>query len=288
MNNDINLVKKRITKIFLYTIGTIVIVVIFLPILLMLPSMFKYKYEIFSYPWTLFPKQWTIDNFSRIFYLEYTSMGVNYFRSLLTTIVVSSIAVVFSILINMLAAFAFARLNFTGKKILWGIIILTMFIPGITILLTSVKVVSMMNMIDTMAVLIIPGLTSAYNIYFFRQFFWGFPKSLDEAAKIDGANNFQIFRKIYFPMAKTPMIIIGASTFMGYYNSYIWPSITITPKRTDLHQIMYIISNLYRDSTSLGYGAVLAAAFIAMIPPLIIFVILQKHIKDGIALTGVK
>jgi multiple sugar transport system permease protein len=287
-NKDMNHIKKIVNKYLLYILGFIVVFIIFVPIFLMLPSMFKTKYEIFAYPWTLFPKNWVVDNFSRIFYLEYTTMKVNYFRSLFTTILVSSLAVFFSIIINMMAAFAFARLNFVGKKPLWVLIITTMFIPGITILLTSIKVVSSLKMIDSIWVLVVPGLTSAYNIFFFRQFFLGFPKSIDEAARIDGATNFQIFRKIYFPMAKTPMVIIGASIFMGYYNSYLWPSLTITTKRTDLYQIMYIITNLFRDSMSLGYGAVLAAAFIAMVPPLIIFVILQRHIKDGIALTGIK
>ena len=110
---------------------------------------------------------------------------------------------------------------------------------------------------------------------------------LDEAAKIDGASTFQIFWHVYLPMSKTPMIIIGASIFMGYYNSYIWPSLTIDQEHKDLFQIMSVITSLYNDS-SIGYGATLAAAFIAMIPPLIIFIIVQRHIRDGIQLTGMK
>lgn len=279
---------NKYKKVMLYLIIVLVVLIIFTPILLMLPSMFKNKYEIFAYPWTLFPKAWTIDNFSRIAYLQYTSIGINFFRSLFITVLVAMIAVFASLLINMMAAFVFARINFPYKRVIWSIVISTMFIPGITILLTSIKVVSILNMLDTVAVLVIPGLVSAYNIFFFRQFYLGFPKELDEAAKIDGAKTIQIFTRIYFPMSKTPMVIIGASIFMGYYNSYLWPKLTISHARNDLFQIMQIIEKLFYDSSELGYGAVLAATCISLIPPLIVFVLIQKYIKEGIALSGLK
>lgn len=265
-----------------------IVFLIFLPILLMIPSMFKDKYEIFSYPWTLFPSRFTIDNFSRLLYLNYTSLAIDFFRSMYITILVSSIAVVLSLSINMIAGFAFARLRFFGKNALWVMVLFTMFIPGITILITSVRVVSVLGMMDSIWVLIIPGLVSAYNIFFFRQFYLGFPKEIDEAARIDGANTFQIFRLIYLPMSKTPMVIIGASIFMGYYNSYLWPTLTISYERKDLFQIMYIIRMLFNDSATIGYGSVLAATFVSLVPPLIIFIIVQKYIREGIALAGIK
>jgi len=164
-------------------------------------------------------------------------------------------------------------LGFPLKKVLWVTMLSTMFIPGITILITSVRVVSALGMIDTLAVLILPGLVSAYNIFFFRQFYLGFPKALDEAARIDGAKTLDIFRLIYIPMSKTPMVIIGASVFMGYYNSYLWPTLTITQDRKDLFQIMYVIRMLFSDASVLGYGSVLAATFVSLIFPLMIFMV---------------
>ena len=280
--------KKKTRKILLNLFVIVVVLLIFMPILLMIPSMFKDKYEIFAYPWKLFPTQITFDNFSRLVYLEYTSLAVNFFRSVFITILVASIAVVLSLAINMLAGFVFARLHFRGKNALWVMVLFTMFIPGITILITSVRVVTLLGMLDTIWVLIIPGLVSAYNIFFFRQFYLGFPKEIDEAARIDGANSFQIFRLIFFPMSKTPMVIIGASIFMGYYNSYLWPTLTISQEREDLFQIMYIIRKLFSDASTIGYGSVLAATFVSLIPPLIIFIIVQKYIREGIALAGIK
>ena len=280
--------KKRSKKLILDLLVVLVVFMIFLPILLMIPSMFKDKYEIFSYPWQLFPSTFTVDNFSRLMYLEYTSLAINFFRSMFVTIFVASVAVVLALSINMIAGFAFARLRFFGKNALWVMVLFTMFIPGITILITSVKVVTALGMLDSLWVLIIPGLVSAYNIFFFRQFYLGFPKEIDEAAKIDGATNFQLFRHIFLPMSKTPMVIIGASIFMGYYNSYLWPTLTISQERKDLFQIMYIIRMLFNDSSTIGYGSVLAATFVSLVPPLLIFIVVQKYIREGIALAGIK
>lgn len=278
----------KFISITLYVLTAFIILIIFAPIIIMLPSMFKNSKEIFAYPWHLFPKAPTTVNFSRLMYLQYTTRNINFYKSLVMTILVASLAVVLSLAINMVAAYAFARLKMPGKKIIWMLVLFTMFIPGITILITSIRVVSKLNLLNTIAGLVIPGLVSAYNLFFFRQFFYGFPVDLDEAAKIDGASTFQIFTKIYLPMSKTPMVIIGASIFMGYYNSYVWPSLIIDQDHKSLFQVMTVVYKLFCDASDLGYGAVLAAAFIAMIPPLIIFIVVQRYIRDGIQLTGVK
>lgn len=279
---------SNVINVCLYIITILVILTIFLPIIIMLPSMFKDAKEIFSYPWHLFPKNFTGVNFARLLYLQYTTMNINFYQSLAMTILVASLAVILSLTINMVAAYSFARLNFPGKKIIWMLVLFTMFIPGITILITSIRVVSKLNLLNTLGGLVIPGLVSAYNLFFFRQFFLGFPIDIDEAAKIDGASTLQIFSRIYLPMSKTPMVIIGASIFMGYYNSYVWPSLIIDQEHKSLFQVMTVVYKLFCDSSDLGYGAVLAAAFIAMIPPLIIFIIVQRYIRDGIQLTGMK
>jgi len=279
-NNLLSSILLRIT-------AGLVVIMVFIPIFVMLPSVFKGKKEILTYPWKLLPQQFTTDNLRWLPFLQKTSIGVNFFQSLIMTLLVAACAVLLSLAINMIAAYAFARLKFPCKKIIWALVMFTMFIPGITILITSIRVVYDLNMTNSFMGLVIPGLVSAYNLFFFRQFFLGFPVDLDEAAKIDGASIWQIFTKIYLPMSKTPMVIIGAGIFMGYYNSYIWPNMIITEPNSKYTQIMSVISILNADTTY-GYGVTVAAALIAMIPPLIIFIIVQRYIRDGIQLTGVK
>lgn len=279
--------RHSVSNIILKILAGLTVFIIFVPIFVMLPSIFKGKTEILSIPWHFIPQKFTIDNIRWLGYLQRTSIGVNFFRALFMSLLVAATAVVLSLAINMIAAYAFARLKFPGKKVIWTLVLATMFIPGITILITSIKVVDTLKMTNTFMGLVVPGLVNAYNLFFFRQFFRGFPVDLDEAAKIDGATTWQIFTRIYLPMSKTPMVIIGASIFMGYYNSYIWPNMIITEPNSKLSQIMSVISILNADTTY-GYGVTVAAAFVAMIPPLIIFIIVQRYIRDGIQLTGIK
>ena len=281
-------INNALIKTGLYIIVILVLFSLFVPLFFMVISMFKGRQEIFSLDFHVFPQVWTIDNFSRLFYLQYTTVGVNFLQSFGMTILVAFLGMAFSLFVNSIAGYAFARLNFPLKKTLFVIVISTMFIPNITILLTSISVVSSLNMMNTIWVLVIPGVANAYNIFFFRQFYLGFPKDYDEAARVDGCNSIQIFFKIYLPNSITPMVIMGAGTFIGYFNSYLWPTLTIDTEHKGLTQIMTLINSLYGDSSTLGYGAVLAASFIAILPAVVVFFVVQRFIRDGIALTGVK
>lgn len=282
------IVTNRIVTTMCYIVLAFVLFFLFLPLFLTIISMFKTKKEVFPAEFQLFPNEWTFENFSRLLYLQHYTIGINFFSSLAMTLLVAALGTVFSLFVNSLAGYAFARLNFPGKKVIWVVVIMTMFIPGITILLTSIEVVAALGMMNTIWVLVVPGVASAYNIFFFRQFYLGFPKDYDESARVDGCNSFSIFFRIYLPSSSTPMVIMGAGTFMGYFNAYLWPTLTIDGDHKGLAQIMTTINKLFNDATQLGYGAVLAAAFVALIPAVIIFIIVQRYIKEGIALTGVK
>ncbi|MEG1706483.1 MAG: carbohydrate ABC transporter permease [Clostridia bacterium] len=274
--------KKQVINVLLTILAFTVVLLILFPILWTLTSVFKGKTELFQVPNTIFPKDPTWDNFKKIFTLR----DFNFVTSLLSTFAVSATAVVLALAVNMLAAYAFARLEFRGKNILFSIVLATMFIPGITILLSSIKVVEGLGMLDTFWVLVIPGVASGYAVFFFRQFFMSIPQSIEEAALIDGANHFKIFMKIYIPMSVTPIIILGASTFMGYWNSYLWPTLTIIDN-TALKQVMQVIqvlSTRYKGE----YGIVIAATVISLILPLTMFGIFQKKIVEGVAITGLK
>lgn len=279
---------NKVSLVMCYIVIAVVLFCLFLPFFLMIVSMFKSKSEIFPADYYIFPKNPSLVNFQWLAALEKTSIGVNFFQSLGITLLVAAVATVLSLIVNSLAGYAFARLNFPLKKVLFIVVISTMFIPGITILLTSIKVVADLNMTNTFMGLVLPGVANAYNIFFFRQFYLGFPKDYDESARVDGCNSFSIFFRIYLPSSATPMVIMGAGTFIGYFNSYLWPTLIIDNDHIGLAQIMTIIQKLFNQASTLGYGAVLAASFVALIPAVIVFIIVQRYIKEGIALTGVK
>lgn len=273
---------KNIINIICIIIAIVVMIVVAFPIVWMIPGAFKFRDEIFTYPLKFLPRTFSFDNFKAVFNLR----DINFASTLIMTLLVALSAVVLSIIVNMLAAYAFARLEFPFKNFLFGLIMTSMFVPGITILLTSLKVVHFLNMMDTFFVLVIPGVASAYNIFFFRQFFLNLPSSLEEAAILDGCSHWGIFFKIFMPLSVTPMIIIGTSVFMGYWNSYLWPTLTII-RNTELKQIMQVI-RILNGSESKKYGVVIAATIMSLIGPITMFSIFQKYIVQGIAISGIK
>ncbi|MBP1754178.1 MAG: carbohydrate transporter permease [Firmicutes bacterium] len=277
MKNRAKLINRIVCSIIAISIALLGL----FPLVWMVLASFKNKKEVLATPLRILPKVFTMENFQKIF----DDQTMSFTRSLLVTFFVAAVAVFLSLLINMMAGYVFARMNFYGKRFLWVYCILSMYIPGMTISLTSFLVVQKLGMLDSLAVLILPGVVSGYSIFFFRQFFLNLPSSLEEAAMIDGAGRMRIFFSIFIPLSKSPMVVLGAGTFIGYWNSFIWPSMTITtPKYMQIMQIIRSMRSVY----STDFGAVMAGTAIAVIPPIILFFIFQKQIVKGLVLSGLK
>lgn len=275
--------KKIISNILYYAIILVVVVMILFPIVWMIPAAWKSRVDIWNIPPKWLPTDANWENFKKVFTV---TREYNFGKSMLMTTIVATLATVGSLFVNSLAAYAFARIEFPFKKILWALYLFPMFVPGITILLTSIKVVNDLKLTNTMAVLFVPSLASAYQAFFFRQFFLGIPTAYEEAAEIDGCNKLAIYFRIFLPMSITPMIIQGVGVFLGHWNSFLWPTLTVTGN-TDLQQVMQVIRLLYNKFPS-EYGVVIAASLVSMLPPLIIFAFAQKHIVQGAVLSGIK
>lgn len=277
------MIKKKhpIASILIWTVLIAIAIAAIFPLVWMVLSSFKDKTEVFKVPIRLFPEQWSFKNYEKVFGDNTQNFGI----AMLSTLFVSVSAVFLSLLVNTMAAYAFARTEFYGKKILWAYTILTMFIPGLTIMLTSFLVVHSLNMLNTFAVLILPGLASGYNIFFFRQFYLNMPMALEDAARIDGAGRFEIYWKIYVPMSKAPMVVLGAGIFMGYWNSFLWPSLTVNdPYKMQIMQIIRSMSSVY----SSDFGSIMAATTVTIIPPLLMFLFFKRYIIQGVVLSGIK
>ena len=217
--------KKKIRKILLTALAVVITLLIAFPIIWMLPAAFKTRGELFQIPNTFFPKTITLENFRKVFSVEVS--GSTFLKSMAITFLVSCLSTFFSLFVNSFAGYVFARMEFRGKKILWGYFLFSMFVPGITIMLTSIRVVNILKMTDTIFVLFIPALANAYHIFFFRQFYYNIPSNIEEAATIDGASKIGVYFRIFLPMSTTPMIITGVGVFMASWNNFIWPTLTI-------------------------------------------------------------
>lgn len=276
-----NRAARNIVKCVCTIISLIVAFTSLFPLIWMALSSFKPESEVLTVPMKILPTKWVLTSFQTLF----SDSTYQFFHAYGMTFLVSIVATALSLIVNMMAAYVFARLEFRFKKLLWVLCICTMYIPGITILLTSFLVVYDMGMLNTVAVLILPGVASGYSIFFFRQFFMSIPSSLEEAALIDGSTRFEIFTKIFIPLSTSPAVIMGIGAFVGYWNSFMWPSMTITSPK--LMQLMQIVRSL-RSVYSTKFGVVMAASSVAAILPIVLFLIFQKYIVKGIVLSGLK
>ena len=274
---------RTFRKVLFVVIAVAVMAVIAFPIFWVVTGAFKGYKEIWDIPPHWWPKNFTLDNFKTVFKVD---RQTNFGMTLLSTGLVALMATAGSLFVNTLAAYVFARIEFPFKKVLWVLYLFPMFVPGITILLTSLKVVNSLGLADTIWVLVVPGLASAYQTFFFRQFFLGVPASYEEAAELDGCNKLQIFFRIFLPMSTTPLVIQGVNIFLAHWNSYMWPALTVTGN-TNLMQVMQVIAS-FRTRYSGNYGVVIAASLISMMVPTLIFIFAQKKIVQGIALSGIK
>ncbi|NLM86257.1 MAG: carbohydrate ABC transporter permease [Clostridiales bacterium] len=263
-------------------IALIVSAISLFPLVWMIISSFKEAKEVLkANPLRFFPTVWVTENYVKLF----DDTTYPFLQAMWSTALVAVSAALLSVTINSMAGYAYARLNFRGKTLLWRLSIFTMYIPGITILVTSFVVVNRMGLLDTYWVLILPGLASAYSIFFFRQFFLNMPMATEEAALIDGASRFRIFWSIFIPNAKSPFVIMGTGAFLGYWNSFLWPAMTVT--NTQYLQVMQVIRS-YNNMYSNAYGVVLAGSALAALPPIIVFLIFQRHIVKGLMISGIK
>ncbi|MGF3055543.1 carbohydrate ABC transporter permease [Microbacterium sp. YY-01] len=260
-------------------VGLIFILAALFPLAWMVIAGFKSKTEVIQTPFQFFPEVWRWENYAQIL------ADPTFSRTMLWTFLGAVLFTTLSLTINSFAAYAFARLEFRFKRTMWVLVITTMFIPGMTILLTSFIVVTRLSMLDTLAVLVLPGAAAAASVFFIRQFYLNIPASLEEAAMLDGCGRFAIFVRIFLPLSKPPFIVMGITAFLAYWNSYVWPIMTITtPERFVVQQ--YLAT--FRSERSTELGLLMAGSVLAAAPVIILFLIFQRQIIGNIKMAGLK
>lgn len=259
--------------------SAIIIGMALFPLAWMVISGFKLRTEVVRTPFQFFPDVWRWENYAQIL------QDPSFLRTLAVTGFGAVIFTTCSIAVNSMAAYAFARLEFKGKRIVWPLVLGTMFIPGMTILLTSFIVVTRLHMLDTIAVLILPGMAAAGQIFFVRQFYLNIPSSLEEAAVVDGCGRWGVYLRIFLPLSKAPFVVVGMTSFMGFWNSYVWPIMTITSP--DLFQVQQYLA-AFRSERASELGLLMAGSACAAAPIIIIFLIFQRQIIANIKMAGLK
>lgn len=258
-------------------IGCVFLSFTLFPIILLISSSFKIDTEVFDY--RIIPRHVIFDTYKQVF------KTLDVFTGISNSLVVATMVTVLALIVHSMAAFAFARLNFPGKKGAFMWVLSTMMIPFPVIIIPLFFIVKSLGLVNSLWGMILPMVPHAYGVFLFRQFFVEMPESLYESARIDGCSIFQAFRKIYVPLAKPMFITLGVSFFVTNWNSYLWPTIVAQDKTKYTIQIQ--IATLM-GSLRISWNLILAASVVAIIPTVIIFGILQRYYLEGIKTTGMK
>jgi len=265
------------------------LVVYLLLILLALAMLFPYYYLVINAfkgtrgfaadPYSLIPKTFTVES---IVY-AWDKGRINVYLS--NSALYASIVVVVQTLINAMAAYAFARVQFPGRNALFMGVLATMMLPYSVLLIPTYLIVWSLGLANTIPGVVIPGFASAYGIFMLRQFFLNIPFELEDAARIDGCSRMRIFFQIILPLAQPALVTIALFTFIGEWSSFLWPLVVLSNDK--LYPITVGIA-LFRGEHSLYYDRVFAASLLATVPLLVIFFLGQRYIIGGISLTGLK
>lgn len=188
-----------------------------------------------------------------------------------------------SVLVNSLAGFAFAKINFSGKKIIFGALLALLIIPMETVLIPQFTIVNALGLVNNRLAVILPGIASAFNIYLFRNFFIAIPEEIIESAKLDGASIVSIFFRIMLPMSKPAIATVGVLSFIGSWNDYIWPLMVLTDKSKFSMQVAITTIN---TTQPVYINQVMAVLTISTIPLIIVYIVAQKYIVQGLGGSG--
>lgn len=270
-----NISKSLLKHIVIYALAFITLA----PFVWMILTSLKDMSEIFVYPPQWLPDKWRFDNYKKAF--EAAPFGRYYFNSIFVAVTVT----VGQLITCSMAAFAFARLQFKGRNILFYLFLGTMMIPYNVTMIPSFLVLYWLGWIDTYYALIVPGLASAFGTFLLRQFFITIPKELEEAAYIDGATKLQVLRRIIVPLAKPALATLAVFTFMGVFNDFIWALIVINSEDMQTVQLGLAI---FRDRYLTQWDLLMAGSVTAVLPILIVFFFAQKYFIQGITLSGLK
>jgi len=232
------------------------------------------------------PHPATGQNYSDIFKDRQNPLGRWFLNSMIVVIAGTAI----TLLIDSLAAYSLARLDFPGKNALFILILSSMLVPGIVLLIPVysefANLVPGVNLINTYAPLILIYGAGPFGVFLLRQFYLGIPKELEEAAMIDGAGKFRRWWQIILPLSRTPLILLGILTVIAIYNDYLWPLVATTS--ADMRTITVGIALVTLGSYVSNYGALMAFSAMAAVPMIIFFFVFQRYFVGSSVLSGVK
>ncbi len=265
--------------IIIYIILITGILITIFPFLWMILTSLKTQSESIRIPIQILPATPKWGNYIKVF--NEVPFGRMYLNSTINAIII----VFGQISICSMAAYAFARIEFPGRKVIFGVLLSVLMIPASFFILPQYQIIQKLHLLNTLTALFLPSLFSIFGTFLLRQFFIALPKELEDAARIDGCSRFAIFTRIMLPLVKPGLVALGILTLRYAWNALMWP-LTVNTETTKMTLPVGI--SFLHGQYSTNYPLVMAGSVMAVLPLLIMFAIFQKQFIEGVALQGIK
>lgn len=273
--------KKRLNSAIIHTVLIVGAIAMLLPFVWMILTAFKTKSQAISVdPFYIFPPgEWHWENFTEVW------NSYNFLTLYINTLIVMLLRVICAVVTATMAGYAFGRLKFPGKKILFSFVLIQMMVPSQIFIIPQYLMISKMQLLNTKFALLFPGIVTAFGTYLFKQGFQSLPVELEEAAELDGCNVWQRFLYIMMPLTKSSMVSLGIFTALFAYKDMMWPMIVAgKPAATTLSAALAKLQGQFGSN----YPQIMAGALMAVVPMIVIYLIFQKQFVEGIASSGTK
>ena len=271
--------KSKLLKVILYIVLIAMALIMLVPFVWMLSASFKLDKDVFIFPIQWIPKSPRWQNYLDI----WTRIPLGKF--VLNTVKLTLIVTFLQLLTSSFAAYAFAKLNFKGKNLLFMAYIATIAVPWQVYMVPQFMMMRSMGLADTHLAIIFLQAFSAFGVFMMKQFYEGIPTELCEAARIDGMSEYKIWSRIMVPLSKPALSTLTIFTFVNTWNDFLGPLIYLT---TEAKKTLQLGLRMFISQFGSEYGLIMAASVLSLIPVLAVFLSLQKYFVEGVAATGVK
>ena len=265
---------------WVYVVLAVGLLITIVPFLWMLLGSFKPEAELQRVPPTWWPEAPTLDNYRELFdRLDFPQFFAN---SVLVAVAVTAGNLVFCSMVG----YALAKLDFAGKRLLFGLVLGMLMVPGVVTFVPLFVLVANLGLVNTYPGLILPFLVTPLGVFLMRQFMMGLPDELIEAARIDGAGEWRIFLRVIMPLCGPPLATLGILTFLHSWNNFLWP--LVVAQSEDKYTLPVALALYSVGQNATRYGLLLAGAVVVILPVIALFIALQRYFVQSVATTGIK
>lgn len=289
---------KGVSFYLAWTCFILIILATLFPFYWMLRTSLSSNNGLYTDPGSLLPVDVNLDAYRRVFGLasvdESIAQGgsgasINFWLYMRNSMIVATVVTIGQTLFSAMAAYAFARLRFKGRDLIFAIFLSALMVPGIFTAIPNFVLIKQLGLLNTFAGLVLPTIfMTPFAIFFLRQFFLGIPREIEEAAMLDGSSRFGCFFKVIVPMAAAPITTLGVLTFIGQWNEYLWPLLVGQDENV---RVLTVALGVFRSQTPQGspdWSAMMAATLVAALPIVVLFTVLGKRIVNSIGFSGIK